>query len=220
MSICGMCCRNMANMDPSTEQAAPRFERSEASGARTLDRTFKVLDLLAKERIPSLTEISRHLGLTVNPTLRLLKTLLHWRYAHQGPRSRHHRMELQESVCLANIDRTQGVFVQHVGGPRRVGVHVRAGTRVTLHATAAGKVLVAWHETGHGRRCSTAFPGRSTRSTPSTGSTPSARSSGSSAPAATPWRARSTRGRVQCRRSDPPSPVRSRRSRPLPWSSG
>jgi len=177
MSICGMLCRNMADRDPSTEQAAPRFERPDASGAQTLDRAFMILDLLAKERILSLTEISRRLGLTLSTTHRLLKTLLRWRYVYQGPRSRHYRIglrayevgsvyleggrisdtarslmrslmeQLQETVCLAILDGTQAVFIQQTEGPRQVGMYVRAGTRVPLHATAAGKVLVAWHET-------------------------------------------------------------------------
>lgn len=157
-------------------QATKPLERPEASGAQTLDRAFMILDLLAQERILSLTEISRRLDLTVSTTHRLLKTLLRWKYVYQGPKSRHYRIglrafevgsvyleggwisetaralmrslmeELQETVCLAILDGTQAVFIQQTEGPRQVGMYVRAGTRVPLHATAAGKVLVAWHE--------------------------------------------------------------------------
>ncbi len=176
MSICGKICRNMADTDHPMTREVQRLEQAETSGAQTLDRALMILDLLAKERILSLTEISRRLGLTVSTTHRLLKTLLRWRYVYQGPRSRHYRIglrafevgsvyleggrisdtarqlmrslmeQLEETVCLAILDGAQAVFIQQTEGPRQVGMYVRAGTRVPLHATAAGKVLVAWHE--------------------------------------------------------------------------
>jgi IclR family acetate operon transcriptional repressor len=53
-----------------------------------------------------------------------------------------------ESANLAVLDGDRAVYVAQEQGPRMVRVFTQVGNRVPLHATGAGKVLLAWQSSG------------------------------------------------------------------------
>lgn len=121
----------------------------------------------------SLTDISRETGLPLSTTHRLVGELESWgalqrdangRYQiglrlwelgqHAGRQVREIARPLlqdlfmltQETVHLAVRERAEALYIDRVYGTRRVPQASRVGGRLPLHATAVGKVLLAFEE--------------------------------------------------------------------------
>ena len=122
----------------------------------------------------SITALANRTGLHVSTAHRLLATLLRRGYVRQNPdtsryyagaklatlaegRSRFGELRrrarallsslaesTRETANLSVLDDTTAVYLETVPGPQMVRLFTTVGNRVPLHATGAGKALLAW----------------------------------------------------------------------------
>lgn len=122
----------------------------------------------------TITALASRTGLHVSTAHRLLATLLRRGYVRQNPdtsryyagpklavlaegRSRFGELRLRarsvlhalaestrETANLSVLDDTAAVYLETVPGPQMVRLFTTVGNRVPLHATGAGKALLAW----------------------------------------------------------------------------
>lgn len=152
-------------------QARTRERRSVQSVDRALDLLEALSGADAEVTI---TALASRTGLHVSTAHRLLATLLRRGYVRQNPdtsryyagpklavlaegRSRFGELRLRarsvlealaessrETANLSVLDDTAAVYLETVPGPQMVRLFTTVGNRVPLHATGAGKVLLAW----------------------------------------------------------------------------
>ncbi|TQK17814.1 IclR family transcriptional regulator [Microbacterium sp. SLBN-154] len=143
-------------------------------GQTVTGRVLSILAVFEKSLAPrSLSEISAETGLPLSTTHRLLAELEAWealqrddqgRYQigirlwelgqHAGRQVRDIARPLlqdlysltQETVHIAIREDTDALYIDRVYGTRRVPQASRVGGRLPLHATAVGKVLLAFEE--------------------------------------------------------------------------
>ena len=143
-------------------------------GESVAGRVLSILAVFEKSLAPrSLTEISQETGLALSTTHRMIGELEEWgavqrddngRYQiglriwelgqHAGRQVREIARPLlqdlysltQETVHIAVRDGTEVLYIDRVYGSRRVPQASRVGGRLPLHATAVGKVLLAFEE--------------------------------------------------------------------------
>ena len=150
--------------------AAPRTRRSVQSVDRALDLLEA---LATAEGEVSITALATRTGLHVSTVHRLLATLLRRGYVRQNPetsryyagaklatlsegRSRFGEMRVRarpilraiteatrETANLVVIDDAAAVYIETVPSPQVVRLFTAVGNRVPLHATGAGKCLLA-----------------------------------------------------------------------------
>jgi IclR family acetate operon transcriptional repressor len=150
---------------------AKRARRSVQSVERALDLLEA---LTAAEGEVSITALATRTSLHVSTVHRLLSTLLRRGYVRQNPdtsryyagarlatlaegRSRYGELRLRARSVLASlvdqtretanltvIDDTAAVYIETVPSPQVVRLFTTVGNRVPLHATGAGKALLAW----------------------------------------------------------------------------
>jgi DNA-binding IclR family transcriptional regulator len=139
----------------------------------SLRRAFEVLELLAVRSPRGVTEIAAALGMQKSGASRLLKALSGWGYVVQdlkrgqyqsGPRvlalAEHHvqgdqllrvsppvmrdlALATRASVHLAQVVADRMFIVAKEPSPEAIQVNSRVGGRITPHASAIGKVLLA-----------------------------------------------------------------------------
>jgi DNA-binding IclR family transcriptional regulator len=139
----------------------------------SLRRAFEVLELLATRSPRGVTEIAAALGMQKSGASRLLKALSGWGYVVQdikrgqyqsGPRvlalAEHHvqgdqllrvsppvmrelAQSTRASVHLAQVVADRMLVVAKEASPETIQVASRVGGRITPHASAMGKVLLA-----------------------------------------------------------------------------
>ena len=149
---------------------AKRARRSVQSVDRALDLLEA---LAAADGEVAITALAGRTGLHVSTVHRLLATLLRRGYVRQNPdtsrylagaklatlaegRSRYGEMRLRarpilralteatrETANLVVLDDTQAVYIETMPSPQVVRLFTSVGTRVPLHATGAGKALLA-----------------------------------------------------------------------------
>lgn len=143
-------------------------------GQSVTGRVLSILAVFEKSLSPrSLTEISQETGLPLSTTHRLLAELEEWdalqrdangRYQvglrlwelgqHAGRQVREIARPLlqdlysltQETVHIAVREHSEALYIDRVYGSRRVPQASRVGGRLPLHATAVGKVILAFEE--------------------------------------------------------------------------
>lgn len=143
-------------------------------GQTVTGRVLSILAVFEKSLAPrSLTEIAAETGLALSTTHRLVKELEEWdalrrdasgRYQigirlwelgqHAGRQVRDIARPLlqdlysltQETVHIAIREHTDVLYIDRVYGTRRVPQASRVGGRLPLHATAVGKVILAFEE--------------------------------------------------------------------------
>ncbi len=143
-------------------------------GQTVTGRVLSILAVFEKSLAPrSLTEIAAVTGLALSTTHRLVKELEEWdalqrdangRYQigirlwelgqHAGRQVRDIARPLlqdlysltQETVHIAIRENTDVLYIDRVYGTRRVPQASRVGGRLPLHATAVGKVILAFEE--------------------------------------------------------------------------
>lgn len=143
-------------------------------GQSVTGRVLAILAVFEKSLSPrTLTEISQETGLPLSTTHRLLAELEAWdalqrddngRYQiglrlwelgqHAGRQAREIARPLlqdlygltQETVHIAVREHNEALYIDRVYGSRRVPQASRVGGRLPLHATAVGKVLLAFEE--------------------------------------------------------------------------
>lgn len=166
--------------NPSATHPEPTARRGrKRSGAgvgavRALTRGLDVLDLLAKRREATLTEVAEETGLAASTAYRILETLRGRDYVHftqatgiyrlgirafetgyafvsqthlkevAEPRMRRLAEELGESVNLAVLDRGEVVYIHQIEGRGMMRLFTRIGARAPVHCTGVGKCLLAW----------------------------------------------------------------------------
>jgi DNA-binding IclR family transcriptional regulator len=147
---------------------------SSEPGQTVTGRVLSILAVFEKSLAPrSLTEISQETGLPLSTTHRLLGELEEWdalqrdangRYQiglrlwelgqHAGRQVREIARPLlqdlysltQETVHIAVREHSEVLYIDRVYGSRRVPQASRVGGRLPLHATAVGKVILAFEE--------------------------------------------------------------------------
>lgn len=148
-------------------------QRKNGSGVQSVERAFDILEALAHADGPlGLSALIRETGLPLATVHRLLGTLGARGYIRQDPESRQyllgpsvltlrepytqlfgawaqqHLAELadvsQETANLAVLDGTNVVYIAQVAAPRRLRMFTRVGNLVLPHASAVGKVLLAF----------------------------------------------------------------------------
>ncbi len=155
------------------KDGAPRTRerRSVQSVERALDL---LEELSGADGEVSITAVATGTGLHVSTAHRLLATLLRRGYVRQNPdtsryyagpklavlgegRSRFGELRLlaravlhslaestRETANLSVLDDIAAVYLETVPGPQMVRLFTTVGNRVPLHATGAGKALLAW----------------------------------------------------------------------------
>ncbi|WP_460801972.1 IclR family transcriptional regulator [Microbacterium sp. GXF6406] len=148
--------------------------RTSQPGQSVTGRVLMILELFERSLAArSLSEISTETGLPLSTTHRLVGELESWgalqrdangRYQiglrlwelgqHAGRQVREIARPLlqdlftltQETVHIAVRERAEALYIDRVYGTRRVPQASRVGGRLPLHATAVGKVLLAFEE--------------------------------------------------------------------------
>lgn len=142
-------------------------------GVQSLERALDILEVLGRsEGELGISEIGHSVGLANGTVHRLLSTLARRGYARQvaesrkytlgpraitlasssrerlGPLARPFLRELmevsRESANLAALDRNSVVYIEQVSAPRMVRMFTEPGSRLPAHASATGKVLLAF----------------------------------------------------------------------------
>ena len=149
--------------------------RTSQPGQSVTGRVLSILAVFEDSLAPrSLTDLATETGLALSTTHRLLAELEEWgalqrdvngRYQiglrlwelgqHAGRQVREIARPLlqdlysltQETVHIAIRENTEVLYIDRVYGTRRVPQASRVGGRLPLHATAVGKVLLAYEET-------------------------------------------------------------------------
>lgn len=142
--------------------------------ASVTGRVLSILSVFEKSLAPrSLTEISAETGLALSTTHRLVGELEEWGALQRDPNGRYQiglrlwelgqhagrqvreiaRPLLQDlysltqhTVHIAIRENAEALYIDRVYGSRRVPQASRVGGRLPLHATAVGKVLLAFDE--------------------------------------------------------------------------
>ncbi|WP_298326935.1 IclR family transcriptional regulator [Haloactinopolyspora sp.] len=148
------------------------------NGVQSVERALDIIESLANaDGELGLTDLVTATGLPLATVHRLLTTLVGRGYVSQAPQSRRyllgpsvlklrepasrlfgvwaepHLAELarisQESANLAVLDGDHAVYIAQVAGPRRLRMFTQVGNRVLPHASAVGKVLLAFGQREH-----------------------------------------------------------------------
>lgn len=146
-----------------------------ARGQSVTGRVLSILAVFEQSLAPrSLTEIARETGMPLSTAHRLLAELEAWDALQRDAHGRyqvglrlwelgqHAERQVrdtarpllqdlytltQETVHIAVREHTEALYIDRVYGSRRVPQASRVGGRLPLHATAVGKVLLAFEET-------------------------------------------------------------------------
>jgi IclR family acetate operon transcriptional repressor len=148
--------------------------REEIGVTRALDRGLAVLEALSEAREAALADLARSTGQSPSTTFRMLETLRQRGYVEQSEETALYRIgarafevgagflrgleidriapqvmaqlveDLGETASLAVRDGRDALYLEQIEGRRRIRMATRVGARLPLHATAAGKVLLAW----------------------------------------------------------------------------
>jgi DNA-binding IclR family transcriptional regulator len=160
----------------STKSGSPKSV-SPKSGAQTVERAIAILNLFREDHESlGITEVARQTGLNLTTAHRLVRTLVHEHFMEQDPATEHYRLGPalavlgRRAVAGSGIDRA-GPTIERLsaatGESVSVGVRVGGGVMVVLHsssrhalrfehpagsaidahASAMGKVLLAFGET-------------------------------------------------------------------------
>lgn len=144
------------------------------SGRTVTSKVLGILEVFeTTRRSMSLTEISTNSGLPLSTTHRLVGELVDWGFLSRGPNGRIQlglrlwaiaqnagrqlretaRPYIQDLFSLTGEtsqlvvrDGTSALYIDRVYGSKRVPRASRVGGRLPLHATACGKVLLAFEE--------------------------------------------------------------------------
>lgn len=146
---------------------------TDSSPVQALDRGLNLLKLLATERDVSLTDLAMQAGVPTSTTHRLLTTLQSHRFAEFDETNQHWMIgveayrigsgflnrinlveaaqpvmqalvrETGETANLAIVDDGEVVFVRQIESPNPIRAFFRPGTRSKMHASGAGKALLA-----------------------------------------------------------------------------
>ncbi|MEM0950368.1 MAG: HTH-type transcriptional regulator BhcR [Pseudomonadota bacterium] len=150
-----------------------QFAEAETAPVQALERGLHLLTLLARERRSSLTEIALRAGMAPSTAHRLLMTLQNQRFAEFDENTQDWMIgveafrigsgflnrinileaaqpimhdlvqETGETANLAIADDGDVVFVSQVETPNPIRAFFRPGTRSQMHASGAGKALLA-----------------------------------------------------------------------------
>jgi IclR family acetate operon transcriptional repressor len=148
--------------------------REDAGTTRALDRGLAVLEALSEVKEAALAEIARKVGQSPSTVFRMLETLRKRGYVEQSPETALYRIgarafevgagfmrgleldriapqlmaQLVEDVGeTANLSVREGrdtIYLEQIESSHSIRMTTRVGARLPLHATAAGKVLLAW----------------------------------------------------------------------------
>jgi DNA-binding IclR family transcriptional regulator len=149
-------------------------DRASGPPASVTGRVLSILSVFEQSLSPrSLTELSAETGLPLSTTHRLVGELEQWGALQRDPNGRYQvglrlwelgqhagrqvrdiaRPLLQDlysltqrTVHIAIRENTEALYIDRVYGTRRVPQASRVGGRLPLHATAVGKVLLAFDE--------------------------------------------------------------------------
>lgn len=143
------------------------------SPVQALDRGLNILKLLATERDASLSDLAMRAGVPTSTAHRLLTTLQSHRFAEFDTANQHWMIgveayrigsgflnrinlveaaqpfmqalvrETGETANLAIVDEGEVVFVRQIESPNPIRAFFRPGTRSQMHASGAGKALLA-----------------------------------------------------------------------------
>ncbi|WP_028935053.1 IclR family transcriptional regulator [Pseudonocardia spinosispora] len=146
------------------------------SPVQSVDRALAILEYLAEHGQAGITEIARHLGVHKSTAFRLTASLEHRRMVEQLEDRGQYRLgfgvirlaaatssqldltrdgrpmcvrlagDIGETVNIAIRDSAAAVNITQEHGSTMVATRNWVGKRTPLHATASGKVLLAWAE--------------------------------------------------------------------------
>jgi DNA-binding IclR family transcriptional regulator len=137
---------------------------------------LRALECLVDRGEAGVSEVARHLDVTVGTGHRILVTLVETGFAEQNPDTRRYRpsgkilalahqmrgrvsvrdrvhlhlvelvQAVGESVHLAVLDDGQVLYVDKVASDQPFGIEFRVGSRLPVHATALGRALIAFDD--------------------------------------------------------------------------
>jgi IclR family transcriptional regulator, KDG regulon repressor len=137
---------------------------------------LRALECLVEQGEAGVSEIGRHLGVTVGTSHRILVTLVELGFAEQNPATRRYRpsskvlslaqqmrgrvnardrvhlhlvelvQAVRESAHLAVLDEGLVLYIDKVASDQSFGIEFRVGSRLPAHSTALGKALLAFDD--------------------------------------------------------------------------
>jgi len=161
----------------STPRSTEPAEAAPRSGTQSIERAFSVLECLAASARPlGLTDIARAVGLNPSTTHRLIRALVAAGYVEQEPSSDHYQLGIGiavigqralehsgyhlarpilddlrertgESVSLGVRRDDEVVVIEQATSPSPLRFDHPAGAEIAMHASAMGKVLLAFAAT-------------------------------------------------------------------------
>lgn len=148
--------------------------REDVGITRALDRGLVVLEILSEVREAPLADIARRSGQSPSTVFRMLETLRQRGYVEQSSKTALYRIgarafevgagflrgldldrcapqlmaqlveDVGETASLAVRDGRDALYLEQIEGRHRIRMTTRVGARLPSHATAGGKVLLAW----------------------------------------------------------------------------
>ena len=110
---------------------------------QSVERALQILNLFNEQTTElKITDISKQMGLSKSTLHSLLKTLQLHGYIDQNPENGKYRLGM--TTHLGILDGREGVYIEKIEGKLAAIAYSRIGRRLPVHATAIGKVLVAW----------------------------------------------------------------------------
>jgi IclR family acetate operon transcriptional repressor len=149
-------------------------EREDIGVTRTLDRGLAILEAVAAEGEATLSEVARATAMSASTAFRLIETLERRGFLAREEETGNYRIgsrafdvgsafsgaarlndvarplmrrlaeELGEGVALGIREGSQVMYVEQIEAKSAVRMSARLGSRMPVHCTAVGKVLVAW----------------------------------------------------------------------------
>ena len=121
---------------------------------QSVERALQILDLFNEQATElKITDISKQMGLSKSTLHSLLKTLQLHGYIDQNPENGKYRPVMKltdlsertgQTTHLGILDGREGVYIEKIEGKLAAIAYSRIGRRLPVHATAIGKVLIAW----------------------------------------------------------------------------
>src|SRR6201995_871804 len=141
---------------------------------QSVDRAVRILEILARDGVPGVTEVAGELGVHKSTASRLLSALDSRELVTQDAARGKFRLgvgivglagaasarldvlqesgavgrmlahEIGETVNLAILSGRDALYLDQAAGPAALSPHNWAGRRIPLHATSDGKVLLAY----------------------------------------------------------------------------
>ncbi len=150
------------------------MKKSPVNLIQSVCRALSIIELLSKEKMLGVTEISNYLGLHKSTVFGILSTLEHSGYVTQDRQTGKYQLSLklfeigsvvfenldlrkiarpyleelvklhQETVHLVTLDKDEIIYIDKVESSKSIRISTQIGKRLPVHCTGVGKAMIAF----------------------------------------------------------------------------